>query len=100
MLCLVSIVKYNNNNNNNNNNKNMDEKRRRKKELTCNLYHITSAGGLLVPECIIHPVLSVSILTWFIRYIVPYSSYVMQLFKTKVVFPQAQVTLPDFGYPV
>jgi hypothetical protein len=44
--------------------------------------------------------LSVSILTWFIRYIVPYSSYVMQLFKTKVVFPQAQVTLPDFGYPV
>ena len=29
----------------------------------------TSAGGLLVPEGIIQTVVSVSILTWFIRYI-------------------------------
>jgi hypothetical protein len=28
-----------------------------------------SAGGLLVPEGIIRPVISVSALTWFIRYI-------------------------------
>ena len=28
----------------------------------------TSACGLLVPEGIIHPVVSVSVLTWFIRY--------------------------------
>jgi hypothetical protein len=29
----------------------------------------TTAGGLFVPEDIIHPVVSVSTLTWFIRYI-------------------------------
>ena len=29
----------------------------------------TSAGGLLVPEGIIHTVVSASALTWFIRYI-------------------------------
>ena len=29
----------------------------------------TSAGGLLVPEGIIHPVVTVSVLTWFIRYL-------------------------------
>ena len=29
----------------------------------------TSVGGLLVPECIIQPVVSVSALTWFIGYI-------------------------------
>jgi hypothetical protein len=29
----------------------------------------TTAGGLFVPEGIIHPVVSVSTLTWFIRYI-------------------------------
>jgi hypothetical protein len=28
----------------------------------------TSDGGLLVPDCIIRPVVSVSALTWFIRY--------------------------------
>jgi hypothetical protein len=34
-------------------------------------YHCvdTSAGGILVPEGIIHPVVGVSALTWFIRYI-------------------------------
>jgi hypothetical protein len=41
----------------------------------------TSAGGLLVPEGIIRPVVSVSALTWFIRYTVfitkIYSSYIM-----------------------
>jgi len=30
----------------------------------------TSAGGLLFPDGIIHQVVSVSALTWFIRYIV------------------------------
>ena len=30
----------------------------------------TSAGGLLVPECIISPVVSASALIWFISYIV------------------------------
>ena len=29
----------------------------------------TSAGGLLVPECIIRPVISALALTWFIRFI-------------------------------
>jgi hypothetical protein len=32
----------------------------------------TAAGGLLVPEGIIHPVVSVSVLTWFIRYLCLY----------------------------
>jgi 4-hydroxy-3-methylbut-2-en-1-yl diphosphate synthase IspG/GcpE len=30
---------------------------------------LTSAGGLLIPEGVIRPVVSVSALTWFIRYI-------------------------------
>jgi hypothetical protein len=30
---------------------------------------IKTSGGLLVPDGIIHPVVSVSVLTWFIRYL-------------------------------
>ena len=42
----------------------------------------TPAGGLLVPEGIIRPVVSVSTLTWFIRYnfIEIYSSEIMFFF--------------------
>ena len=32
----------------------------------------TSGGGLLVPEGIVRPVVSVSVLTWFIRYLCLY----------------------------
>jgi hypothetical protein len=65
----------------------------------------TSDGGLLVPESITRPVVSVSSLVWFIRYI--YNGHLQFLnnviiIKTKVLLPQAcmYVTLTDFGYPV
>jgi hypothetical protein len=52
----------------------------------------TSAGRLLVPaECIMWPVISVSALTWFIRYIfywnLQFPNHVI-IIKTKVLFPQ------------
>ena len=61
------------------------------------------AGELLVHEGIIHPVVSASALTWFIRYIYYWILQFLNnviIIKTKVLHPQAYVTLPDFGYPV
>ena len=59
----------------------------------------TSAGGVFVPHGIIRPVVSASVLTWFIRYI--YYSNLQFLNniiinKTKVLLPQAYVTLADY----
>jgi len=60
------------------------------------------AGGLLAPEGIIRLVVSASALAWLIIYI-----YYSKLFlnkviinRTKVLLPQALVTLADFGYHV
>jgi hypothetical protein len=63
----------------------------------------TSAGGLLVLEGIIRPVVSASGLTWFIRYIYFWNLQFLNnviINKTKVLLPQVYVTLADFGYPV
>ena len=63
----------------------------------------TSAGGLLVLEGTIHPVVSASELTWFIRYIYYWKLQFLTnviLNKTKVLLPQAYVTLADFGDPI
>ena len=51
----------------------------------------TSAVGLLVLEGIIHPVVSVSALTWFIIYICfrNFQSLSHVIIKTKVFFPQS-----------
>ena len=53
----------------------------------------TSAGGLLVPESIILPVVSASALTWFIRYILycnlQFRNHAMFIIKTKVLLPQS-----------
>jgi len=45
--------------------------RKHKAYLRLYYYHWvnTSSGGILVPEGIIRPVVSASVLTWFIRYI-------------------------------
>jgi hypothetical protein len=63
----------------------------------------TSARGLFVYEGVIRPMVSVSALTWFIRYI-SYSNLQflnnVVINKTKVPFPQAYVTLADIGYLV
>jgi len=63
----------------------------------------TSAGGLLFPEGIIRPVVSVSALAWFIRYIlyrnVQFLNHVIVI-KTKVLLPQAEMTLDGFDYSV
>jgi hypothetical protein len=51
----------------------------------------TSPGGLLVPEGIIRPVVSVSALTWFIRYIYYWNLQFLNnviIDKTKVLLPQ------------
>jgi hypothetical protein len=51
----------------------------------------TSAGGLLVPEAIIHPVANASALTWFIRYIYYWNLQFLNnviINKTKVLLPQ------------
>jgi hypothetical protein len=53
----------------------------------------TSADGLLVPEGIIHPVVSASALTWFIRYI-----YYRNLqFLNNVIINKTKVLLPHIG---
>jgi len=64
----------------------------------------TSAGRLLVPNGIIRPVVSASTLTWFIRYIfitemIKFLNNVF-IIKTKVLLPNAQVTLAAFSYYV
>jgi len=45
-----------------------------------------STDGLLVPEDIVKPAVSVLALTWFIRYI--YDPKNVMIFKTKVHIPQ------------
>jgi len=58
----------------------------------------TSDGGLLVPEEIIHPVVSVSVLTWFIRYIYYWNLQFLNnviILKKYGFLPQA--TLADIG---
>jgi hypothetical protein len=50
-----------------------------------------TAGVLLVPEGIIHPVITVSALTWFIRYIYYWNLQLLNnviIIKTKVLLPQ------------
>ena len=62
-----------------------------------------SACGLFVPEGIIRPVVSVSALTWCIRYICHWNSLLLNnviITKTNVLLPQVQMTLADFGNPV
>ena len=59
----------------------------------------TSAGGVLVPESIIGPVVNASALTWFIRYIYCWNLQFLNnviINKTKVLLPQANVTLADY----
>jgi len=59
-----------------------------------------TAGGLLVHEGIIHPIVSVSTLTWFIRYIYYWNLQFLNnviIIKTKVRWPQAYAILADFG---
>ena len=53
----------------------------------------TSACGLLVPEGIIHQVVSVSVLTWFIRYIVFSKMYCYQIIQLLLKSPP-----PPYGY--
>ena len=68
-----------------------------------NSYVDISAGGLLVSEGIIHPVVSVSALIWFIRYICYRNLQLLNnviITKAKVLLPQVYVTLADFGDPV
>ena len=65
----------------------------------------TSAGGVLVPEGIIRPVVSASALTWFIRYIYYWNCQFLNnviINKTKVLLSQAYLTLADllFGFPI
>jgi len=60
----------------------------------------TSAGGLLVPEGIIHPIVGVSALTWLIKYMETYSLIHVIINTTKVLLFQPYVTLADFGYSV
>jgi hypothetical protein len=55
----------------------------------------TTAGGLLVPEGIIRPVVSVSALTWFIRYV-----YYWKLqFLHNVIINKSKMFLPQ-AYPL
>ena len=54
----------------------------------------TSAGGILVPDCICLPVVSVSVLTLFIRYIYDLNLQLLNnkiIIKTKVLLPLAYV---------
>ena len=60
----------------------------------------TSAGGLLVPEGIVHPVVSVSALTWLIKYMETSSLIHVIINTTKVLLFQPYVTVADFGYSV
>ena len=62
----------------------------------------TSAGGLLVLEGIIRPVISASALTWFIKYIYYRNLqflYNVIINKTNILLLQAYVTVADFNYP-
>ena len=55
-----------------------------------------SAGGLLVPECMIRPVVSVSVLTFFIRYI-----YYWNLqFLIKVISSKLKFTFLTHSWPL
>ena len=72
-----------------------------------NLYYYhwvdTSAGGQLVPEGIIHQVVSVLTLTWFIRFFYYWNFQFLKILiiiKTEVLLPLAWVTLANFGYSV
>lgn len=61
----------------------------------------TSTGGLLISEGITRSVVCVLPLTWFIRYIYHWHSQVLiniltPMIKTKVIFPQIEVTLYRF----
>jgi hypothetical protein len=58
--------------------------------LRCYNFHWidASTGGLLVPEGLIHPIVSASAMIWFIRYIFFIEIGVI-IIKTKVLFPQA-----------
>ena len=59
----------------------------------------TSASGPLFPEGIIRPVVSVSALTWVIRYIYYWNLQFLNnviINKTKILLPQAKVTPTDF----
>jgi hypothetical protein len=63
----------------------------------------TSAGGLLVPEGIIRPVVSASALSWFNRYMCYWNLQFLNnesIIKTKVLLPQAYVTVADIGDPI
>ena len=60
----------------------------------------TPVGGLLVPEGIIRPYVSVSAPTLFIRYIHCRNLQLLNywiIIKSKVVLPQAYVTLADLA---
>jgi len=63
----------------------------------------TSDCGLLVPEIIVHSVVSVSALTWLIRYIYYWNLqflYTCNVIINKPKLPlQAYVTVADFSYP-
>ena len=59
----------------------------------------TSAGGVFVPHGIIRPVDSASALTLLIRYIYYWNLQFLNniiIYKTKVLLPQAYVTLADY----
>ena len=78
---------------------------------TCRVYYIwylrfycyhwvdTTAGGISVQECSIRPVVSASALPRFIRYIYYWNLHFLNnviINKTKVLLPQAYVTLADY----
>jgi len=63
----------------------------------------SSAGGLLVPEGIIRPVVSALVLTLFIRYIYYLDLHFLNnviINKIMVLLPPSWLTVADFGYPV
>jgi hypothetical protein len=62
-----------------------------------------SAGVLLVPEGIIHPVVSASALSWVNRYTCYWNLQFLNnesIIKTKVLLSQAWMTLDVFGDPI
>ena len=61
----------------------------------------TSAGGLLVSEGIVRPVVSTSILTWFIIcFYYRNLQFLNIMIKINVLLSQTWVTLAYFAYPV
>ena len=62
----------------------------------------TSVGGLLVPESIIRPEVSVWALTLFIRYVLLNLQLLNNIIinKSQVLLPQALMTFINIGYPV